>query len=288
MPSVTNVNVYQRAAAALQDTANTLNQATSDALKDAGGAVKDAGYHGGEALAHVAGSVTNAVLAGAHAVDGTVSVGEAGGRAAAAVAIGAVGGAGWVAEEGLSGARLVFANMAKFFSTLFNALGSHLGKTDRASLAVEILGDPTAQRFSERMFEKAGDQLKLSGAALDYAWDSYAEALGNAAGSITNAGYAAIHAGAVLGNLGAAALYAGEAGVAKAAELGVRAARVGVIYAEKGVEAARDATLVAAEISAKAPNALARPDQDKFKISVADLKALEAQVVLLEKAAAAA
>jgi len=182
----------------------------------------------------------------------------------------------------------VFANMAKFFSTLFNALGDHLGKTDKASLAVEILGDPTAQRFSSRMFEKAGDQIKLSGEALDYAWDAYADALGNAAGSVANAGYAAIHAGAVLGNLGAAALYAGEAGVAKMAELGVRAARVGVIYAEKGVEAARDATLLAAQASAAAANALSRPDQDKFKISVGDLKAMEAQVVALEKAAQAA
>jgi hypothetical protein len=288
MPSVSNVNVYQRAAAALQDTANSLNKATKDVLKESGKAVGRAGDHAVESLSHSAGAVTNVVMAGAHAIDGTISVAEAGGRAAAATAIGAVGTAGWVAEEGLSGVRYAFANLAKFFSALFNGLGSHLGKTDRASLAVEILGDPTAQRFSERMFDKAGNQLKLSGDALNYAWDSYAEALGNAAGSVVNAGYAAIHAGATLGNLGAAALYAGAALPAKMAELGVRAARVGVIYAEKGVEGARDATLLAAKASASVANALARPDQDKFKISVADLKALEAQVVQLEKAAQAA
>jgi hypothetical protein len=288
MPSVSNVNVYQRAAAALADTANSLNRATKDALKESKGAVKDAGFHATESLSHAAGSVSNVVMAGAHAIDGTISVAEAGGRAAAATAIGAVGTAGWVAEEGLSGVRFAFANLAKFFSALYNGLGAHLGKTDRASLETEILGDPTAQRFSERMFEQAGNQLRLSGAAAEYAWDSYAEALGHAAGSVVNAGYAAIHAGATLGNLGAAALYAGEAGAAKVAELGVRAARVGVIYAEKGVEAARDATLLAAEASATVANALARPDQAQYKISLKDIKALEAQVIKLEQAAQAA
>jgi len=282
------VNVYQRAAAALEQTANQLNAATKDALADAKTNVGKAGDNISEAGAHAAGAVTNAVLAGVYAIDGTASVAEAGLHAGAGVMTGAVGTAGWVAEEGVAGARLGFLNLSKFFSAVANWLGAHLGKSETVSLETEILGDPTAKRFSERMFEKAGDQLKLSQEALDYAWDSYAESVGHAAGTIANAGWAAMHVGATAVNLGAAALDAGAAGVAKMAELSVRAARVGVIYAEKGVEGARDAAIFAAELSAKAANGLARADQDKVGISIKDLEAFESKVAQLEQKAAAA
>ncbi len=287
MSTVGPVNVYQRAAAALEQSANHLNAATKDALADASKNIDNAGHNISEAGAHAAGAVTNAVLAGIYTVDGTAAVAEAGLHAGAAAMTGAVGTAGWVAEEGVAGARLGFLNMSKFFSAVANWLGAHLGKSENVSLQTEILGDPTAQRFSDRMFEKSGDQLKLSSEALDYAWGSYSEAIGHAAGTVANAGWAAMHVGATAVNLGAAALDAGAAGVAKVAELSVRAARVGVIYAEKGVEGARDAAIFAAELSATAANGLARADQDKVGISVKDLAAFEAKVVQLEQRAAA-
>ena len=53
--SVQNVNVSQRAAAALEQTANQLNAATKDALADAKAIVNDAGHHIKEAGGHAAG-----------------------------------------------------------------------------------------------------------------------------------------------------------------------------------------------------------------------------------------
>jgi hypothetical protein len=279
--------VYNDAAAMLQRTASALNDATKDVLADAKKNVDKAGVNLNEAGSHALGAVTNAVLAGAYAVDGTVAVADAGLHAGAGVMTGAVGTAGWVAEEGVAGARIGFLNLSKFFSAVANWLGNHLGMSERVSLETEILGDPTAKRFSERMFDTANNQFKLSGEALDFAWNSYAESIGHAAGTVTNAAFAAMHVGATAANLGAAALQAGAAGPIKMAELAVRAARVGVIYAEKGVEGARDAAIFAAELSAGAANGLARADQDKFAITIKDLEAFEAKVVQLEQKAAA-
>lgn len=286
--NIQNVNVYQRAAASLEQTANKLNDVTKDSLKAAKADLNKAGHHIGEAGGHAAGAGANAVLSGLWAVDGTISVAEAGVRAGAGVMTGAVGAAGWAAEGGIAGARFGFLNLSKFFSGIANLLGAHLGKSERVSLETEILGDPTAKRFSERMFEKAGDQFKLSAEAMDWAWDSYAEAVGHAAGTITNCGYAAMHVGATAVHLAAAGIEASAPIIVKTAELAVRAARVGIIYAEKGVEGARDAAIFAAELSAKAANGLARGDQDKVGITIRDLEAFEAKVVQLEQKASAA
>lgn len=278
-------NIYQAAARDLGNAADALNQTTKGLLTDAKGQVGKAKLHAGEAVDSALGAVANSVIAGAYAIDGTLRVGEAGGRAAAGVAIGTVATAGWSLEGLGNAARLAFKNLAKFFSGVANVLAKHLGNPERVSLEVSILGDPAAKRFSERMFEKAGDQFKLSGEALGFAWDSYVTAVENAAGSVANAGIAAFHVGATAAHLAEAGIVAGAAGPVKLAELSLRAAKVAVQYAEKGVEAARDASILAAELCAAAANGLAHPSQDQYKISATDISKFEARLQKLEAAA---
>src|SRR5688572_20873777 len=95
--SVSGTNPYQRAAAALAQTAQNLNDAAGDNWSTAGAHVRASGDHAAEAGGHVLGAVTNAGMAGAHVVGGTLEVAGAGLNLGAAAAIGAVGTAGWAA-----------------------------------------------------------------------------------------------------------------------------------------------------------------------------------------------
>jgi len=273
-------NDFQAAAIKLENAADALAAAAKEPLKAAGASVDRAIDHGADALGHADGALTNAVFALGHtgaaalwALDGVGEVADAGLHAAAGTAIGAVASGGWAVEQATSGVRLAFLQISKFFVGLANALSSMLGDP-KSSLVTTALGDPNAQRLSEKLFDKAGDQFKLSADAMNFAWDSYAEAGhhlleagGHSIGSVVNAGYFAMHSAAMLGNLGLAAVQAGAAPVIKLAELGVRIAKLGVEYAEKGVEGARDLSLLAAEVTAAAGNALAHPDQAKYGVS---------------------
>ncbi|MBI5511191.1 MAG: hypothetical protein HY903_20720 [Deltaproteobacteria bacterium] len=275
-------NEFQAAALVLDNAADALAKASKNSLEEAGKSVKRAGQEGAKALGHLDGAAMNAVfalghtgLAGLAALDGVAYDAEAAMRAGAGAAIGAVATGGWAIEGMATGARFVLLNMAKGFVALANAIDRGLlGNAGTNALVVKSLGDPNAKRLSERLFDAAGDQFKLSGEALSFGWDAYADAArelakagGHVAGSITNVGYFAMHTGAMAGNLGLAALQAAAPLPLKAAELAVRVAKVGVEFAEKGVEGARDLALLSAELTAAAGNALAQPDQAKYQIS---------------------
>jgi hypothetical protein len=97
---------------------------------------------------------------------------------------------------------------------------------------------------------------------------------------------AAGHTAAVAGNLALAAGELGAAGVVKLAELGTRAAAVAVEYAEKGMEGARDMTILAAKISAATANGLAIAGQGDIKVDVgAQLADFQAQMDQLQAGA---
>ncbi len=280
-------NIYQGAAQALERTADALGDAAREVMDDGvGGQLAAAGENATKAQEHVGKALRSSGETLENVISGTLNALEAVGHAAQAAAIGAVGTAGWVGEKAMAGARIAFLNLAKFCAKAANWMAKAIANPERVKLQVEVLGDPSAKSFSERMFEKAGNEIKLSKDAAGYAWDDYAEAGKAAANTVGNAGYAALHAGAVLGHIGAAAVGVGAAGAIKLSELGVRAARVGVLLAEKGVDGAREGAILAAEVTAKAANALARGDQDTVGISREDIAALEARVVALEQRAA--
>lgn len=302
-------NEFQRAAAALERTADALHETAKEPLKAAGESLQRAGEHAFNndpnnlgAVQHAVGAVGNLGYAAAHglfaavdAIDGTLAVGETALRGAAGTAIGAVASATWLGEQGMSGARWAFLNISKFFLAIANGLSKALGDKGH-DLVTKSIGDPSAKRLSERLFDRAGDQFQLSAAAAEYAWDAYADAarevfgykdsvLSHVAGSLYNAGAFAVHSGAVLGNLGLAAVQAGATPVVLLAELGVRVAKMAVLGAEAGVEGTRDLSVLAAEITAACGNALAHPDQDTYKVSEKTLQEFQAKFEKIQGAA---
>lgn len=277
-------NVFQRNQAALERTADQLKNDARDLVKDAGGSVGRAGEHVDEAAAHLAGAAANAVYATGAVLQGTVDALEAAGRTGAAGAFAGAGALGWAVEGVASAGRFVAKNISRAFASLANVFTGIL-KDGKTTTVRELAGDPNAVRFSDKMFGKAADQLNKAGDAMNASWNSYVNAVSHAAGSAANVAMAAGHTAAVAGNLALAAGELGAAGVVKLAEVGTRAAAVAVEYAEKGMAGARDASILAAKISAATANALAVAGQGEVKVDVeGQIKAFEAELRQLQAA----
>ncbi|MBI3180148.1 MAG: hypothetical protein HYZ27_10830 [Deltaproteobacteria bacterium] len=283
--TVRELNPYQRAAMALDNTADVLRRAAGQSGKMIDHHLSRAGEHAVEVPKELAGALVNVVDGMITAVEGTAGLAVAGGAAAAGLFTGAVGAAGWVVEQPVEGMGWFSHQLSKAFTAIYNWIQEHLRKPNRAELRDYVLADAGGQRFSEAMFERAGDLFRLSKDAADFAWDSYKEAFNmGVLGTAGNVAFAAAHAGMTLAHLGGAALYAGDAAAIKLAELGVRAAKVAVIYAEKGVERAGDAALLAAEATAAVGNALRH--EKRVEITQKFLGDFERRLVKMEQAAA--
>ncbi|MFZ9886380.1 MAG: hypothetical protein ACO3JL_02665 [Myxococcota bacterium] len=277
-------NVFQRNQAALGRTADQLKSDARELVRDSAGSVLRAGDNANEATAHLAGAAANAVYATGAVLSGTADALEAAGRGGAAGAYASVGAMGWALEGVASAGRFVAANVARGFAGLANAFSGVL-KDGQTTTVRELAGDPNAVRFSEKMFGKSAAQLNKAGDAMNASWNSYVNAVSHAAGSAANVVMAAGHTAAVAGNLVIAAGELGAAGVVKLAELGTRAAKVAVEYAEKGVVGARDASILAARISASTANAMAVAGQGNYEVDVSkQIAAFEAELKLLQQA----
>lgn len=165
----------------------------------------------------------------------------------------------------MSGARFVARNLARGFAGIANFLS---GRSGPQLTVVEIQGDPRAERFSQRMFGKAGDEFKKTGAASKEAWACYTEALTHAARTGRDLGQAAGHAAGVAANLALAAAKVGDAGVDRLAQLGVRTAAAAVDAAGQGLEGARELAILSAKFSAAVAEVVGNADQGKLKVDV--------------------
>lgn len=285
MTKVGGPNVFQRDAARLRNAADSLNEGAKDLIKDAKKDMKEAGVHGKLAGAHVAAAGANAIYATEKLLDGTIEALESAGHAGKAAGFAGVGVLGWAGEQVSTAGRFVAKNLAKGFGKIANMFTNVL-KDGKSVTVRELAGDPTAQRFSEKMFGKAATELNKSGADMQAAWGSYKESIGHMAGSVANLTYAAGHTLAVAGNLAEAAGKTGAAGAMKLAELGVEVAQVAVEFAEKGMAGARDAAILAAKVSGATANAMALPDQGKVQVDVgAQIASLKAELEAIQAAA---
>lgn len=286
MPKITGnpQNVFQRDAANLRHAADDLKSGARDLVKDAKKDVAEAGDHANKAVGNLAGAAANAVYATGALLEGTADVFGAAGHAGAAGAYAAVGSMGWVAEGISSAGRFVAKNLAHAFASMANLMTNVL-KDGKFTTVRELAGDPNAVRFSDKMFGKAAAELNKSADLMNAAWNSYVESIDHMAGAGANLVYAAGHTAAVAGHLSKAAVELGAAGVKDLAELGLRAAAVAVEYAEKGVIGARDATILAAKISAATANALAIAGQGEVKVDVAkQIKGFQQELAALQAA----
>lgn len=251
----------------MDKTADKLKDAAKDQMREAGRSVGRAGEHAVDAGAHLAGAAANAIFATAKTAEGVARTAQAAGHAAAAGALGATGAVGWTVETVAEGGRFVAKNTAKGFAAIANGLTRILGD-GKTTTVRELEGDPTAVRFSEKMFGHAADQLQKSGDAMNLAWNAYVNAVGHVAGAGVNLVMAAGHTAAVAGNLALAAAQTGAAGTIKLAEFGVRVGSLGVQAAEQGVKGARELAILSAKFSAGVANVLAQPDQGRVEVQV--------------------
>ena len=223
----------------MNKTADSLKQSAINQKNEAGQAVGVAGQHGVEVLTNLAGAGANAIFATSKFVEGIGTTAAAGAEAAAAGGYVAAGVAGWTTEGVREGGQYVAKQAARGFGGIANAMTRIIGDGKQTTVR-ELQGDPTAQRFSERMFGKAADKLQLSSDTMNAAWNAYGEALIHASGVGGNLVLAAGHAAGVAVNLGKAAALTTSAGATKLAEFGVRVGSTAVQAAEQGVMGARD------------------------------------------------
>ncbi len=279
-----NPNVFDATRTNLDKAADQLKDDAKGLVQDAGNRVDAAGDHATEAASHLAGAAANAVYATGAVLEGTADAFDAMGHTAKAGALASAGALGWAAEGVSMAGRFVAKNVSRGFAAIANLFTGVL-KDGKSVTVREMAGDPNAVRFSDEMFGKSAKELNRAGESMNAAWNSYVDAVGHAAGSATNVAMAAGHTAAVAGNLATAAAEVGAAGVVKLAELGTRAASVAVEYAEKGVEGARDATILAAKISAATANALAVAGQGDVKVDVnKQIEEFQAQLAQLQPA----
>ena len=278
---------FQNAYDQLGETAKALHNISEHSSEEAKKAYEKAKAHGNVVEAGISG-----VESALWALGGTASEMEAALRFVGATATGAAGAGAVVVEDLGSAARWAFQKMAQGLLSLSNAIGHIFGYKDRHEMVTSVLGDPNAKRLSERLFDSAEGQFRLSGEAAKFGWECYTEMAhaladvgGHACGALYNVGAAAVHTGYMLGNLGLAAAYAGFPAVVALAELGVRAAQIAVEYADKGVDGSRAAMVLSAEILTAAGNALAHPDQDQKKIIEKQIGGFEKRLAEIQKAA---
>jgi hypothetical protein len=284
MPIQTNALTPWASIEALDKAAKFLHQAADDAGREVPNQLKKAGKHGLQSVGHVAGAVANVVQGTGHAVLGTAAVIDSGAALAVGGGSAALGAGAWTVEEGLKGTAWLAHNLAKALVKLCNFLNKVAGSGDRYEIN-KILGDPTAEKISTKLFKFSGDAIELSKDFAKFGWDNYVKAFDlGVLGTTGNVVLAAGHLGMVGIHLGGAAIYAGDAAAIKMAELSVLAAKVAVEYAQQGVKAAADATLIAAKASAAVGNFLQHQADPHYKISPKQVAELEGQLKALAAA----
>jgi hypothetical protein len=284
-PQTHTPNVFDREAANLRKAAKELQSDANTMVKEAAKDVNAAGGHANAAGAHLAGAAANALFATGALVKGSLDVMEAGGHAGAAAGYAVAGAAGWSLEGIASTIRFAFKNVARGFAEMANHL-TNLLKDGKFTTVRELEGDPKAVRFSEKMFGKSAAELNKSAQFMNSAWNSYVQSVTHLAGAGANVTLAAAHTVAVAGHMAKAAAEVGVAGVAQLAKMGVQAAELAVRMAEKGVEGARDACILAAKISAATANSVAIAGQGQVKVDVSEeIASFQAQLKALQAAA---
>lgn len=260
-------NVFDRTRTNLENAADGLKQSAKTELENAKGNVQDAGDHGAMATGHLIAAGVRATMATGDVLEGTLNALDAAGHTAKATGYGAAGVAGWALEGVASAGRFVAKNVSRGFASLANLFTGVL-KDGKTVTVRELAGDPNAVRFSDKMFGKAAGELNQAGEKMNAAWASYINAVDNAFMVGTHAVMAAGHTAAVAGNLLGAAKDLGDAGALKLAELGTRVAGHAVQLAEDATVEARDASILAARISAAVANRLAVAGQGEVKVEV--------------------
>jgi len=251
----------------MNKTADNLKESARQQLIEAGKAAQAAGVDAADVIINLAGAGANAVFATSKFVEGIGDTAAAGAHVAAAGGYLTAGVGGWAVEGMRSGGREVAKGAARGFGAIANSMTRIIGDGKNVTVR-ELQGDPTAQRFSERMFGKAAGQLQLSSDSMNAAWNAYGEALWHLSGVGGNLVLAAGNAAGVAGNLAKAAALTTSAGATKMAEYGVRVGAVAVQAAEAGVVGARDLMILSAKFSAATANVLANPDQGKVQVLV--------------------
>lgn len=227
-------------------------------LGKAGQAGRDAFVAVAQAGAEIALGTGAAVEGGGHALDAV-------GHALQGVGYGAAGVGGWALEGAAEGVRFVAKNLAKGFAGIANFLA---GKDGPKVTVVEVEGDATGQRISEKMFDKAKGKFRAAGDDLGRAWNAWAESVGHAAAAGGNLALAAGHVAGVAANLAEAGAHYGVAAVDTVASAGVELAAVAVRAAGEGVEGARDLAILSAKFSAATANVMANPGDGKVEVQV--------------------
>jgi hypothetical protein len=256
---------FDRRAERLDERADALGDAAKKKLIEAEASVAAAGQSTKDAFESLSNAGANALLTGRAVAEGAGHTGNAVGHALKGAGYGAVGALGWVGEGAMGGARFVARNLARGFAAIANALA---GKSGPQLTVVELQGDKNAERFSSRMFGKAGDEFKKTAAASREAWASYTEAVKHAAGAGKDLAQVAGHTAGVAAHLVTAAAKVGHAGVDGLAALGVRTAAVAVEAAGQGLEGARDLAILSARFSAAVAEVVGNADHGKVKVEV--------------------
>ncbi|MBL8953267.1 MAG: hypothetical protein JNK82_20985 [Myxococcaceae bacterium] len=167
----------------------------------------------------------------------------------------AAGVRGWVADGIAEGARYVAKGAARGLGAIAADLARFAGDGKQVTVK-ELQGDPSARRFSERMFGKAAAKLQQGSDAMNAAWAAYGEALQHVSAEL-----GARNVSSVAGGLAKAAALSTSSAATRLAELGVRIGAAAVQAAEAGAANVRGLLQLSARHSAVTANVLANPDQ---------------------------
>jgi hypothetical protein len=169
--------------------------------------------------------------------------------------VGRAGVSGWASDSVREGARYAARNIARGLGGLAKDLQRVLGGA-KSTTVRELQGDPSAVRFSEKMFGKSALKLQVQADNMSAAWAAYAEAISNLGATGANLGFAASHVAQVAGNLGKAAALTTSPGATRMAEYGLKLATLAVSAAEKSAPGARELTLLSAHLAGATANVL--------------------------------
>src|SRR5262245_33886157 len=256
---------FDRIADKVSAESGELSQRVEKQLESAEKNLGQAGQAGRDAFVAVAQAGAEIALGADKAVEGGGHAARAVGHALQGVGYAAAGVGGWVVEGAAEGVRFVAKNLARGFAGIANFFA---GKDGPKVTVVEVEGDATGQRISQKMFDKAKGKFKAAGDDLGQAWNAWAESVGHAASAGGNLALAAGHVAGVAANLVEAGARYGMAAIDKVAAAGVELASLAVRAAGDGVEGARDLAILSAKFSAATANLMANAGDGKVDVQV--------------------
>ena len=226
---------------------------SSDRLKRAGKALDKSSRRDGDAFAEVDEAGVDALSTTGRVIEGIAGLPKASGLG------------GWQTGEVAEGGRYVSKGVAHGLSELTSSMSHALGG-GQVTTVRELVSDPSAVMFTEKVLGRGARALQRSVEAMTVSWGSYTEAVSRLAA--IDAKPAAAHVAAVADGVAKAAALTTSSSVVKMSEYGVKLAATALDAAEHGEGHAPELTRLAARFVAATAAVLASPDTGQLKAVV--------------------